>query len=251
MPESKAAATQPAKPAPAAPPAAQERILFRFEALKDTWLKKAAFQASTLPDDQKKLIKAGETLGVVKTVEFLDDAHELITLAAKSGEWFVFAPHFRRLQTISAPAPTWEAIDWSDFDCHITTNFTVGEVLNFDRRRRPAATSADIGRLVATAQVGQQIRDHLGRRLGSTSWYRPEPINREVGGVSNSFHVPGLAFDLYVPGWPIEEFYRWMRPRWTGGFGDGRNKGFLHLDRRNGGGFVPCGGARPAAEWLY
>lgn len=254
MPETKAAASQPGKAAPAAPPAAPETIIFRFEALQNTWLKKSTAQAIGLAADQRKPIPAGTTIGVVKTVEQSADAHELVTLAAQSGEWFVFAPHFRRVQTIKAPAPlviTREVIDWSDFDCRITRNFTVGEVLNFDHRRRPAKNSADIARLLGTAEVVQQIRNKLGRPLGSTSWYRPEPINREVGGVRNSFHVNGLAIDVYAPGWSIDQLYHWMRPRWSGGFGDGRDKGFLHLDRRNGGAFVPCGGVRPAAEWLY
>lgn len=250
MPESKAAATQPAKPAPAAAPAAPERIIFRFEALQDTWLKKRPVQASTLEDGDKAPIKAGTTIGVVKTTEQSADAHELIQLAAQSGEWFAFAPHFKRIQPPGEPVWIRDAIDWSDFDCRLSPNFTVGEVLNFDHRRRPAKNSADIARLLRTVDTAQQIRDALKRRVGITSWYRPEPINREVGGVRNSFHVSGLAIDIYTPGWPIEELYRWMRPRWSGGFGDGRPRGFLHLDQRSGG-FVPCGGARPAAEWLY
>jgi hypothetical protein len=142
-------------------------------------------------------------------------------------------------------------IDWSDFDALVTPNLTVGEVLQFDRRRRPSAQSSVIPRILSTAAEFQSIRQAWGRPLGMTSFYRPEPINREVGGVPGSFHVTGLAIDIYPIGMPLQALYNWLLVRWTGGFGDGRNRGFIHLDRRNGGRFVPGAGVRPAAVWTY
>lgn len=87
--------------------------------------------------------------------------------------------------------------------------------------------------------------------MGVTSFYRPEPINAQVGGVPGSRHVSGEAFDIYPVDRSLESFYQWIRRRWTGGLGDGRARGFIHLDCRGGGGFVPGAGARPAAEWIY
>jgi uncharacterized protein YcbK (DUF882 family) len=142
-------------------------------------------------------------------------------------------------------------IDWENFDALVTPNLTVGEVLQFDRRRRPSAQSSVIPRILGTAAEFQSIRQAWGRPLGMTSFYRPEPINREVGGVPNSFHVTGMAIDIYPIGLPLQALYQWLKVRWTGGFGDGRDRGFIHLDRRNGGRFVPGAGARPAAVWTY
>jgi len=105
--------------------------------------------------------------------------------------------------------------------------------------------------LVRTAAEFQQVRDAWGRPLGITSFYRPEPINGQVGGVPGSRHTTGEAFDVYAVDRSLESFYQWIRTRWTGGLGDGRGRGFIHLDVRGGGGFVPGAGARPAAEWLY
>ena len=93
--------------------------------------------------------------------------------------------------------------------------------------------------------------DAWGQPLGVTSFYRPEPINTEVGGVPGSKHTTGEAVDVYPTNRSLEEFYQWIRRRWTGGLGDGRAKGFIHLDIRGGGGFVPGAGVMPAAEWLY
>lgn len=238
--------------------ALQKPLTFSLQAVQDTWLKKSNDPAAELPDDEKVLVPAGKQLGVVATREIQGNAHEVVELGGGAGTWHAFMPHFKRLQG-AAPAVAWVpplllepgAIDWSDFGFFITPNLTVGEALQFDARRRPSAQSAVVFRILETAREFQAIRQAWGRPLGVTSFYRPEPINREVGGVPNSFHVSGLAVDLYPIGLPLQALYDFLITRWTGGFGDGRNRGFIHIDRRNGGRFVPSGGVRPAAIWPY
>jgi hypothetical protein len=39
--------------------------------------------------------------------------------------------------------------------------------------------------------------------------------------------------------------------RWSGGYGDGRTRGFIHIDTRENGRFHPRPGAKPAAIWDY
>ena len=238
--------------------APQRPVLFTFQAVQDTWLKKGTAAAADLPQDQKVLVPAGHQMPVVASTELQGQAHELVELGHGAGQWHAFSPHFRRLQA-NAPAAAPPAalllqpgaIDWGNFDALVTPNLTVGEVLQFDRRRRPSAQSSVIPRILGTAAEFQSIRLAWARPLGMTSFYRPEPINREVGGVPNSFHVTGLAIDIYPIGMPLQALYQWLMVRWTGGFGDGRDRGFIHLDRRNGGRFVPGAGVRPAAVWTY
>jgi hypothetical protein len=232
--------------------------LFLLEAVQDTWLKKSLEPAVELPEDQRVFVAAGKRLPVVSTTEIQGNAHELVQLGNGAGQWHVFAPHYRRLQNaapVAASAPAElllpGAIDWTNFDAKVTASLSVGEVLQFDPRRRPRAQSSVIPRIIGTAVQFQAIRDAWGRPLGVTSFYRPEPINSQVGGVPNSFHVSGLAIDIYPIGLPLQSLYDFLRHRWTGGFGDGRNRGFLHLDRRDGGRFVPGGGVRPAVIWPY
>jgi hypothetical protein len=239
-------------------PVSEQPVIFTLEAVQDTWLKRSIAPAAELPDDQKVAVVAGRQLPVTACSEIQGNSHELVTLGSNAGEWHVFMPHFRRLQkavpaALPAPAALLQpgAIDWSDFGAFITPNLTVGEVLQFDARRQPSAQSAVVPRLLETAREFQAIRQAWARPLGVTSFYRPEPINREVGGVPGSFHVTGLAIDLYPIGVPLQALYDYLISRWTGGFGDGRNRGFIHLDRRGGGRFVPGGGVRPAAIWLY
>jgi hypothetical protein len=236
----------------------QKPTIFTFQAIQDTWLKKSTAPADSLPDDQKVLVTAGHQLPVVATEEVPANAHEIIELGHGAGTWHAFAPHFRRLQApgpAAAPPPALSIqpglIDWNNFNALVTPNLTVGEMLQFDPRRRPSPQSAVIPRIIGTANEFQAIRTSWGRRIGVSSFYRPEPINQEVGGVPGSFHVSGLAIDIYPVGLPLDALYQWISNRWTGGLGDGRHRGFLHLDRRNGGRFVPGAGVRPQVIWRY
>jgi hypothetical protein len=225
-------------------------VLLRMEALRETWLKKEAKPADALGEKQKVRVVRGKVYAISAYTESAADAHAQVALAGGAGTWFMYEPHWRKLQDAKVQ-PTSGAVDWLDFSCLVTPNLTVGEVLQWDSRRTPGANSAVRARLLRTAAEFQNVRTAWGRSLGVTSFYRPEPINGQVGGVPGSRHVSGEAFDLYPTDRTLESFYQWIRVRWTGGLGDGRNRGFAHLDTRGGGGFVPGAGVRPAAEWVY
>jgi len=224
-------------------------ILYRIEAVHVTWLKKEPVPAAELGEKEKVLVPAGKDYAVVAYTERAADAHARVELAAGAGTWFVFEPHWRKV--LSSGEAMRPEVDWGDFSCMIAPNLSVGEVLQFDKRRIPGPAASVRTRLLRTAAEFQRVREAWGRPLGVTSFYRPEPINAQVGGVSGSRHVTGEAFDVYPLDRSLDSFYRWIRTRWTGGLGDGRRRGFVHMDTRGGGGFVPGAGARPAAEWLY
>ena len=224
--------------------------VMRIEARRATALKKEMKQAAELGKEGALPVAAGKAYGVAKYTEVVANAHARVELASGAGTWYIWGPHWRRVGE-PAKAGAGGAIDWSDFNALVTPNVSVGEILQWDKRRIPPAGASVRARLVRTAQEFQRIRNAWGRPLAITSWYRPEPINREVGGVPGSRHVGGEAFDVYPTDRPLEAFYQWIRPRWAGGLGDGRRQGFIHLDMRNGKGFVPGGGVRPYTEWVY
>ena len=226
------------------------RPLLTITASADTWLKKAAAPADELPAGQKLAAAKGQRFGVVAITELPHTAHLEVKLAAGAGTWIIWQPHWSGFSELPKAPPS-GSIDWSDFSAAVGCYLTVGEVLQFDPRRCPSADSADIGRLLNTASQFDAVRRAWGNPLGVTSFYRPEPINSQVGGARGSQHVPGCAMDIYPIGQSLNEFYSWIYPRWTGGLGDGRNRGFLHLDTRGGGGFAPGAGRRPAAAWDY
>ena len=224
--------------------------VMRIEARKATVLKKEMKQATELGDKGVLPVAAGKVYGVAEYTEVAANAHARVELAGGAGTWYIWGPHWRMVGE-PAKAGAGSAVDWSNFNAQVTPNVSVGEILQWDKRRIPPEGASVRARLVRTAQEFQRIRDAWGRPLGITSWYRPEPINREVGGVPGSRHVAGEAFDVYPTDRPLEAFYQWIRPRWAGGLGDGRRQGFIHLDTRNGKGFVPGGGVRPYTEWVY
>ena len=225
-------------------------VLFRVEATQGTWLKKRPVQAVELGEKEKVAVEKGSSYAVSAYTEVARDGHARVELSGGAGTWFLFESHWQREQKPSGEALLAE-VNWSDFDCLVTPNLSVGEVLQWDRRRIPGANASVRLRILRTAQEFQKIRDAWGRPLGVTSFYRPEPINAQVGGVSGSRHTTGEAMDIYPTTASLESFYQWIRVRWSGGLGDGRRRGFVHLDTRGGTGFVPGGGARPAAEWDY
>jgi hypothetical protein len=227
----------------------EDPILFRLWAKQDTWLKKEPVEAGKLQDGDKLAVANGRNFSVLSYNEKAADSHAQVKLAFGAGTWWIYEPHWSKAQGTGEALVA--AVDWSDFNCLVTPNLTVGEVLQFDRRRTPKAGSSACKQLLKTAAQFQRLRDAWARPLGVTSFYRPEPINSQVGGVQGSRHVTGEAFDIYPADRSIDAFYQWVRVRWTGGLGDGRNRGFIHLDTRGGGGFAPAAGARPSAEWLY
>ena len=241
--------TKTEKPATVIVKADPKPILYRIEATQGTWLKKERVQASELGDTQKVFCSSGKDYAVVGYQECPADGHAQVDLAAGAGTWFIYEPHWRKV-LCNGPGMATE-VDWADFTCQVTPNLSVGEILQWDKRRVPGPSASVRLRLLRTAAEFQRVREAWGRPLGVTSFYRPEPVNRQVGGVPGSRHVTGEAFDVYPVDRSLESFYQWIRRRWTGGLGDGRPRGFIHLDCRGGGGFVPGAGVRPAAEWIY
>ena len=224
-------------------------VLFKIRANQDTWLKKRAEQVAGLADDQKVAVEAGKEYAVSAYSELPATGHARIELGGGAGTWYIFKPHWKRV--LAGGKGVAASVNWSDFGCHVTPDLSVGAILQWDKHRIPPATSANRARLLRTAAEYQKICDAWGAPLGITSFYRPEPINTQVGGASGSKHVSGEAMDVYPTNRTLDDFYQWIRRRWSGGLGDGRRLGFIHLDIRGGGGFVPGAGASPSAEWTY
>lgn len=222
----------------------------KFIANQDTLLKKAAIDSHYLSDAGKRPYAKGEVLAVTKLEEIPADSHAWLTLNGSGERWAAYLPHWREEQSKPAPAAA-KGIDWSDFACPVGKYITVGEVLQYDARRKPMPGSEIEKAIIGVCREFDAIREAWSGPLGITSGYRPEPINSQVGGVPNSYHVKGMALDIYPIGESLQKFHEWLVQRWSGGYGDGRPKGFIHIDTRNGGKFSARPGVRPSAVWDY
>ena len=218
-----------------------------------TFLQKAPIKSRYLSSEGRMGIEPGETLEVVATESIPATAHQWVTLKDSGERWTVYVPHWtiRTEQNKVAKKKDGDPIDWGNFDDRVSKYLTVGEALQWDKRRRPE-TGSDVEReLISIGQQFDEIREAWGGPIGVVSGYRPEAINREVGGVASSYHMRGMALDVYPIGESCAMFYKWISKRWTGGLGDGCNLGFVHVDTRHGGRFHPRADGRPCCIWTY
>ncbi len=227
---------------------------------QDTFLKKAPIGSMELSDQGKRRVWSDEEIIVVRVEEIPHDAHSWVTFFNSGEKWIIYGPHWRE-KTANEFIPKYsESINWCVAADRVSKYLTVGEILQYDPRRAPLPGSKAEKKIKEIAKEFDAIREAWGGPLGVASGYRPEPINRQVGGASNSYHVKGMALDIY----PInnvddptdesddmEYFHRWLVQRWSGGYGDGREKGFIHIDTRKRGGFRKKPGVKPAVLWTY
>ena len=79
----------------------------------------------------------------------------------------------------------------------------------------------------------QKVRDTFGKEIVPTSGYRCAVHNKNVGGVSSSLHLKGLAFDLKCPkGVSLNDFAFACEQAGFKGVLRYDGKGFVHCDMR-------------------
>lgn len=224
--------------------------IMKFIAQQDTLLKKAPIDGHYLSDAGKRKVGKGEHLAVTRLNEIPSDSHAWVITNGAGEKWALFMPHWLEEKAVPAKQAS-KAVDWSDFSSPVGRYITVGEVLQYDSRRKPRAGSGEEAALMEVCRQFDAIRSAWAGAIGVTSGFRPEPYNSQVGGVPNSYHVKGMALDIYPVGESLNKFHQWLVQRWSGGYGDGRARGFIHIDTRDGGGFSARAGVRPSAIWDY
>lgn len=113
-------------------------------------------------------------------------------------------------------------------DAQISKNFRLSEF-------RPGRHTYEYIRISpALVRALEEIRRACGRPLSVTSGYRPADYNREVGGVSNSTHIDGLAADIYCEGLTTDQLYDICDQvvGSQGGVGYYPQAGIVHVDVR-------------------
>jgi hypothetical protein len=200
---------------------AQSRLTAGDRAAAKAKAEEAARQARAMLDDHR--------LTAVEVAAYVTRAQGLWT-EAETG--------VRQVQTQ-------DRIDWTNFDCPVTEHFTVGDILSHDRRRIP--TNPEHQRnLVVMARELERIYSGFGP-IQINSGYRPPEINAAVGGVENSQHLYGNAYDITPLAGGVAALNAWLQEHWYGALGLAST--FAHVDNRNGKG-VDTGGDR-GGRWTY
>lgn len=80
----------------------------------------------------------------------------------------------------------------------------------------------------------QMIREKIGKAINITNAYRTEVHNKRVGGASNSFHLYGMAADIYVKGVDVNTLARTIDNMFPTTYGviAYPKKGIVHFDVR-------------------
>lgn len=76
------------------------------------------------------------------------------------------------------------------------------------------------------------LRHRMAKPVIITSGYRCPSYNREEGGVKSSYHLLGMAADIYVPEIPLTEVLKVAEEFYFQGIGFYPDRNFLHLDVR-------------------
>lgn len=74
------------------------------------------------------------------------------------------------------------------------------------------------------------LREEFGSPIKITSGYRSPEYNIKIGGAKNSSHCLGIAAD--IAGKDMDKLYI-LCCKYFMAVGDGRNKGFIHVDLRD------------------
>lgn len=80
----------------------------------------------------------------------------------------------------------------------------------------------------------QMIREKVGKAVNLTNAYRTEAHNKRVGGASNSYHLYGMAADMYVNGYTPEQLAKVIDSLFPTTYGiiAYPKKGIVHFDVR-------------------
>ena len=78
----------------------------------------------------------------------------------------------------------------------------------------------------------ENIRGKFGKPVRINSAYRTAKYNAKIGGVSNSYHVKGMAADIVVQGISPKRVAQYAETLGCGGIGWYEQKKFVHIDTR-------------------
>ena len=106
----------------------------------------------------------------------------------------------------------------------ITANFNASEYYNKNYDSTNFRVDA---RLVKGLQV---MRNTIDRPIKVISGYRNPTQNKKVGGTPNSYHLFGMAADIKVAGYSVDQMAALAKKLGFGGVGKYRGQGFLHVD---------------------
>jgi len=107
----------------------------------------------------------------------------------------------------------------------------VAEFFSLDEFQCPCCHCVKLHPLLLQKLKG--VRNKIKKPVIITSGYRCSKYNSEVGGVKNSYHLLGMAVDIYVQEISVTSLLQIVKEFKFHGIGFYPDRNFLHLDIRN------------------
>ena len=196
----------------------------------DTYLKKALIDSSALSDSGKLYFEEGEEISCSDIQEIPDNTHNWIALNPTGDRWIANWQDWEVVMEDKVHNTYDSHDDWFDLNCFVGKYLTVGELLQYDLRRVPDQGSQEEKDLLLLAREFNAIREGWGGSIGVCGAFRPEPINREIGGNLGDPYTYGKALDIYPCGDEVIHLFNWLRHRWSGSLVDCSEQGYIRLD---------------------
>lgn len=215
---------------------------------RDTWLKLAPIDAEFLAPNAKMAIATGKEFTAIRINS--DGHHYFLDFEdtfADHRRWYAFIGHWDiddanpesdpvisfnqkpkdRGRLIKVPGIS-SGVYLNEPISSVSPNFFWYEATHGGTRIPANSTQTEY--IIRIAKAAQQARSRIGKPFKITSWYRPEPFNRNAGGAKNSTHLLGMAIDFLVDGMTGRQLAAAVG-NWQGGMGIYRKfPNLLHLD---------------------
>ncbi|WP_017303994.1 N-acetylmuramoyl-L-alanine amidase [Spirulina subsalsa] len=223
-----------------------------LEIIRDTVLKQQPIDSTLISDPNLKYnINRGEVLPLHSWNE--EGNHVKVALRDHTfngfNTWYAFVDHIEILengkplqQEPAVEQPQVQRNDAFNLPGYTSTFYLNEPILpngHFFWRealhngQRIPQSKAHVENILALASRLEEVRQRLGGfPMTVTSWYRPEPWNRQAGGAPNSRHLSGQAVDFLRPGLTGRQMASRLS-NWPGGMGIyTQYPNLLHLDIR-------------------
>ena len=196
----------------------------------DTYLKKAPIDALALSDSGKIRFEEGEEISCSDIQEIPNSTHNWLALNPRGERWVIDWRDWEVVMEDIEHRSHESYEDWFNLNCFVGKYLTVGELLQYDLRRVPDQGSQEEKNLFLLAREFSAVREGWGGSIGVCGGFRPEPINREIGGDLDDPYSHGKALDIYPCGDEVSHLFNWLRHRWSGSLIDYSEKGYIRLD---------------------
>jgi hypothetical protein len=187
-----------------------------LQARRDTQLKRAPLPVEWLQGEGLAEVAQGSLIEVLALDSIASSSHDWVVIADRPERWVIDWADWQLCGVDHEPQ---SPACWRRHGALITPHLSVGDLLRFDMRRRPATGSA---REAALLRLAHALEPALAAWESSVS----------VCGLNEE----DWSMDLVPCCGDVKDLGAWLQRRWSGGLSVHASAGFVRIDARETGG---------------